>query len=169
MQSVLAPTSSAQESLDDDTYAKKIVGCLQTSEGCRDAERWRQMPVRLATNVNKEEADVVNGVQRSEGDVTVPILSLGFMPTRGWKSSLRNPAGVRMIRREFTEAYDEKRTFVDERAKKRRTGPSDAHESVRQTAEMISGILHPQLVIACLGDTRTHHSLWQTRRTCLRR
>ncbi|CAG8534380.1 1342_t:CDS:10 [Acaulospora morrowiae] len=42
-----------------------------------------------------------SGVHNGEGDGTVPLLSLGYMCTKGWKNPLYNPAGIKVITREF--------------------------------------------------------------------
>ncbi|CAG8725284.1 3101_t:CDS:2, partial [Racocetra persica] len=45
--------------------------------------------------------NIKSGVHNGEGDGTVPLLSLGFMCTKGWKNPLYNPAGIKVITREF--------------------------------------------------------------------
>lgn len=34
-----------------------------------------------------------------DGDITVPIISLGLMPQAGWRSKRLNPAGIRVVGR----------------------------------------------------------------------
>lgn len=40
------------------------------------------------------------GYHRSEGDGTVPLISLGYMCTHGWRGSL-NPAAARVVTRDY--------------------------------------------------------------------
>lgn len=111
---MLAPANISQNTLDDDAKAGELVRCLQTNSACGyKGHKWRHMPVRLATDVNHEEAQVANGVQRTEGDVTVPILSLGFMPTRGWNTKLRNPSNITLVSREFTQDFKRSDEDID--------------------------------------------------------
>ncbi|CAG8436445.1 3837_t:CDS:10 [Diversispora eburnea] len=42
-----------------------------------------------------------SGVHNGEGDGTVPLLSLGFMCSKGWNNPLYNPAKIKVITREF--------------------------------------------------------------------
>ncbi|KAJ9099878.1 hypothetical protein QFC21_003883 [Naganishia friedmannii] len=44
---------------------------------------------------------VRRGVKFGEGDGTVPLLSLGAMCVRGWKDQKWNPAGIKVITKEF--------------------------------------------------------------------
>ncbi|CAB4430161.1 unnamed protein product [Rhizophagus irregularis] len=44
---------------------------------------------------------IKSGVHNGEGDGTVPLLSLGYMCVKGWKNPLYNPAGIKVITREF--------------------------------------------------------------------
>jgi len=37
----------------------------------------------------------------SRRDGTVPLISLGYMCDKGWKDSLYNPAGIKVITREY--------------------------------------------------------------------
>ena len=47
-----------------------------------------------------------NGVVRSDGDGTVPLLSLGFMAVEGWRRAVHNPHGVRITAREYEHAQE---------------------------------------------------------------
>lgn len=43
-----------------------------------------------------------SGIQMSDGDATVPLISLGGMCRGGWRPGGRlNPAGVRTVTREY--------------------------------------------------------------------
>ncbi|KAI8911916.1 Lecithin:cholesterol acyltransferase-domain-containing protein [Powellomyces hirtus] len=46
------------------------------------------------------DTQTVNGVQMSDGDGTVPLLSLSYMCTHGWKKKRYNPGGISVIVRE---------------------------------------------------------------------
>jgi phospholipid:diacylglycerol acyltransferase len=38
---------------------------------------------------------------QDDGDITVPLISLGLMGARGWRSKRLNPAGMRIVSREY--------------------------------------------------------------------
>ncbi|RIA92644.1 Lecithin:cholesterol acyltransferase-domain-containing protein [Glomus cerebriforme] len=56
----------------------------------------------IDSSVNSEkDPRIKSGVHNGEGDGTVPLISLGYMCTEGWKNPLYNPAGIKIITREF--------------------------------------------------------------------
>ena len=42
-----------------------------------------------------------SGVRFSDGDGTVPLVSLGLMPRKGWKTRRLNPGGIRIVTHEL--------------------------------------------------------------------
>ncbi|KAJ3028270.1 hypothetical protein HDV00_010534 [Rhizophlyctis rosea] len=59
----------------------------------------------LGINVGFDDAqrNVSYGVQTTDGDVTIPLISLGYMCTRGWKHRRYNPSLVPCVTREYTQ------------------------------------------------------------------
>ncbi|KAF5843873.1 Lecithin:cholesterol acyltransferase-domain-containing protein, partial [Dunaliella salina] len=56
----------------------------------------------INTEVHDPERGLDSGIQMQEdGDVTVPLTSLGLMCHRGWRSKRLNPAGMRIVSREY--------------------------------------------------------------------
>ncbi|GFR45803.1 hypothetical protein Agub_g7259, partial [Astrephomene gubernaculifera] len=56
----------------------------------------------IMRDVSHPESDLDVGVQLSDGDGTVPLLSLGLMCRGGWRPGSRlNPGGMRVVTREF--------------------------------------------------------------------
>lgn len=41
------------------------------------------------------------GVQKTDGDGTVPLISLGLLCRKGWRGKKLNPAGLRVVSREY--------------------------------------------------------------------
>ncbi len=59
------------------------------------------IPHILNTTVNLEAARISHGVSLTNGDATVPLISLGFMSVKGWKHPRFNPSNVTTITREY--------------------------------------------------------------------
>ncbi|CAI2164474.1 14450_t:CDS:10 [Funneliformis geosporum] len=56
----------------------------------------------IDSSMNSEtDPKIKSGVHNGEGDGTVPLLSLGYMCTKGWENPLYNPARIKIITREF--------------------------------------------------------------------
>ncbi|KAI8808048.1 Lecithin:cholesterol acyltransferase-domain-containing protein [Cladochytrium replicatum] len=53
--------------------------------------------------------DVENGVALTDGDGTVPLISLGYMCTEGWRRRRYNPSGVPVVTREYRDIRPENR------------------------------------------------------------
>lgn len=47
---------------------------------------------------------IENGILSSDGDLTVPLISLGAMCVKGWRGSKLNPSGIRIVVREKNHA-----------------------------------------------------------------
>ncbi|KAI5310309.1 hypothetical protein KEM55_008687 [Ascosphaera atra] len=52
--------------------------------------------IAIDTALNSEDGLIDHGVVMNEGDGTVNLLSLGYMPVKGWKMKRYNPAGVKV-------------------------------------------------------------------------
>lgn len=52
-------------------------------------------------NVNNPEANIQGGIQFSDGDGTVPLVSLGYMCEGGWRKERYNPSHMNITTREY--------------------------------------------------------------------
>mmetsp|Transcript_14287 Transcript_14287/g.33921 ORF Transcript_14287/g.33921 Transcript_14287/m.33921 type:complete len:815 (-) Transcript_14287:815-3259(-) len=59
-----------------------------------------RVPYLIDRSVNKG-ASIVNGCRLTDGDGTIPLVSLGYMCARGWRNRLYNPSGSRIVSREY--------------------------------------------------------------------
>jgi phospholipid:diacylglycerol acyltransferase len=59
------------------------------------------LPYSMDVLYSKFEEGIVAGVRHTNGDGTVPLLSLGYMCVNGWKNNFYNPSGTQIITREF--------------------------------------------------------------------
>eukprot|EP00823_Brevimastigomonas_motovehiculus_P005539 TRINITY_DN4115_c0_g1_i1.p1 TRINITY_DN4115_c0_g1~~TRINITY_DN4115_c0_g1_i1.p1 ORF type:complete len:753 (-),score=112.51 TRINITY_DN4115_c0_g1_i1:81-2339(-) len=62
-----------------------------------------EIPFDLDTRVTIPDEYIRNGIRAGVGDGTVQLLSLGFMPARGWKEKRFNPGDVQIVLREFVD------------------------------------------------------------------
>ncbi|KAJ1621720.1 Lecithin:cholesterol acyltransferase-domain-containing protein [Pavlovales sp. CCMP2436] len=69
----------------------------QRKDSSRAASR---VPYLIDRSVNKG-ASIVNGCRLTDGDGTIPLVSLGYMCARGWRNRLYNPSGSRIVSREY--------------------------------------------------------------------
>ncbi|KAI9202260.1 Lecithin:cholesterol acyltransferase-domain-containing protein [Polychytrium aggregatum] len=82
-----------QRSLKDDALAQ----CLaHTPKDCNSS-------YVLDYTVNDRELSIENGFQLSDGDSTVPLISLGYMCADGWKRKRYNPRNIKVITREHLD------------------------------------------------------------------
>lgn len=63
-----------------------------------------KLKIVIDSSVNEEEGD--HGVIVGEGDGTVPLLSSGYMCSKGWKMKRYNPAGIPIKTVEFAHEPD---------------------------------------------------------------
>jgi phospholipid:diacylglycerol acyltransferase len=73
------------------------VGHNDTDASCQE------FPYSIDTSIHDPELNISKGVQQSDGDGTVPLLSLGFMCRRAWKSALFNPSMMQVVTREYAD------------------------------------------------------------------
>ncbi|ELR23917.1 Lecithin:cholesterol acyltransferase [Acanthamoeba castellanii str. Neff] len=100
-------------------------------------EEEHDVPFRINNEVNDPENDLVSGVQDSQGDGTVPLMSLGYMCVEGWKREdyPYNPAGIKVLTREYP--HQPSSVFSDIRG-----GPATAdHVDIMGNYEMTIDIL----------------------------
>jgi len=55
----------------------------------------------ISNRVSSPNASTFAGVVLNDGDGTVPLVSLGYMCVEGWQDRSRNPAGVRIVTKEY--------------------------------------------------------------------
>ncbi|KAI8810457.1 Lecithin:cholesterol/phospholipid:diacylglycerol acyltransferase, partial [Cladochytrium replicatum] len=84
-----------------------------------------------------------NGMQHTDGDLTVPIMSSGFMCARGWRMRRYNPAGVGVVTREIE----------DRRSSGDRGGPGAAdHTDVLGNYALVEDVLRVVSGVGGLED-----------------
>jgi len=59
------------------------------------------IPITINTKISNMDKKLSFGVQLTEGDGTVPLISLGYMCVRGWKDPKFNPSNMKIITREY--------------------------------------------------------------------
>ena len=75
-------------------------------------------------------------MQMADGDGTVPLLSLGLMCHKGWRSRALNPANLRVVTREFR--HQPVSVYRDVRG-----GPSTGdHVDILGNTALLSDLLH---------------------------
>ena len=82
-------------------------------------------------------------MQTSDGDGTVPLLSLGLMCYKGWRSAALNPGGMAVVSREYRHLPVALYRDV-------RGGPATAdHVDILGNAALLADVLH-----IAAGETR---------------
>lgn len=64
-----------------------------SGEYCIDPNATPKMLIDKSVTVHANNISVKSGVVSTEGDATVPLISLGYMCVEGWKKKRFNPAG----------------------------------------------------------------------------
>eukprot|EP00457_Paulinella_chromatophora_P002733 gb/GEZN01002738.1/.p1 GENE.gb/GEZN01002738.1/~~gb/GEZN01002738.1/.p1 ORF type:complete len:679 (-),score=69.29 gb/GEZN01002738.1/:229-2265(-) len=62
-----------------------------------------RVPFLIDRNANDAAANLSRGVYNSDGDGTVPLVSLGYMCARGWRGKQSNPGRSRLLTREYLD------------------------------------------------------------------
>lgn len=92
---------------------------------------------QILTALHSPSRNISNGVLLTEGDATVPLVSLGYMCAKGWKLPQLNPGGVRPVLREFQHNPQPSHVFD------LRGGISSAdHVDIMGNNELIASLLH---------------------------
>lgn len=90
-------------------YYKKHCGQNATAGG-NDQEcsaTLEDPPIILDTSVKDEDNNITYGVRLTSGDVSVPLVSLGYMCVDGWKGRSRlNPSGMEVVTREYRHEFE---------------------------------------------------------------
>ncbi|KAI5452560.1 phospholipid:diacylglycerol acyltransferase [Naganishia albida] len=84
-----------------DELIEKANGSLITCRTPLDMPSARRHWIDTEITVQGSVPEVKKGVKFGEGDGTVPLLSLGAMCVRGWKDPKWNPAGIKVVTKEF--------------------------------------------------------------------
>ena len=70
----------------------------------RDYNSSFKYPFRVNLDYSSKEFNVLNGIRLTEGDNSVPLLSLGFMCAKGWRNNPRlNPYNISTIIKEYKD------------------------------------------------------------------
>lgn len=59
------------------------------------------LPYLMDTTVNDPVNNIKFGTRFTDGDVSVPVVSLGYMCVDGWKNKALNPSGIDVVTREY--------------------------------------------------------------------
>lgn len=60
-----------------------------------------ELPYLLDASINEPESHIHFGVKSSDGDVSVPLVSLGYMCVDRWKTKKLNPSNIQITTREY--------------------------------------------------------------------
>lgn len=63
-------------------------------------------PLVMDTSVEDAEQDISYGVKFTDGDGSVPLLSLGYLCVDGWKRKELNPSGATVVTREYLHSQE---------------------------------------------------------------
>lgn len=88
----------------------------------------------LNTSYHHSAARIRSGVKLTDGDGTVPLVSLGYMCIDGWKQRRWNPAGLSVITREYRD--------LNESLAILRSATSVDHVDIMGNSEMITDVLY---------------------------
>ena len=93
-----ADARGARAECDDDAGAR----AARRADAGADSTPADQVPYLIDRSAN-DGGSLVKGVRLTDGDGTVPLLSLGYMCARGWRGDgrLYNPSGSRVVTREY--------------------------------------------------------------------
>ncbi|KAF9117839.1 hypothetical protein BGX30_005023 [Mortierella sp. GBA39] len=96
-----------------------------------------QVPnIYIDTSVHDDKLGISYGVHQGDGDGTVPLMSTGYMCVDGWSKKLYNPAGVKVITREFT--HQSSLSPVDIRGGKRTADHVDILGNYQVTKDLLA-------------------------------
>ncbi|KAJ3121824.1 hypothetical protein HK098_003338 [Nowakowskiella sp. JEL0407] len=111
-----------EEKLDDEV----VVEAVDSSDS-----KWTHA---IDSSIVSTEMDIENGVQMTDGDTTVPLLSLGYMCNGGWREKRYNPSMVPVLTREYKNIPPSMPSL--------RGGPSTSdHVDIMGNSEMLEDLL----------------------------
>lgn len=94
------------------------------------------LPFIMDGNVENLDQNIKYGVRMTDGDASVPLLSLGYMCVQGWQSSDLNPSGLQVVTREYMHRQE---FLVDDPM---RSGPKSAdHVDILGNVDMTEDFL----------------------------
>lgn len=89
---------------------------------------------QLNTSFHHATAHIGSGVKLTDGDGTVPLVSLGYMCIDGWRSKRWNPSGLPVITREYRD--------LNESLPMLRSATSVDHVDIMGNSDMITDLLY---------------------------
>ncbi|KAG0329919.1 hypothetical protein BGZ99_010030 [Dissophora globulifera] len=92
--------------------------------------------IYIDTSVHDDKLGISYGIHQGDGDGTVPLLSTGYMCVEGWKKNLYNPAGIKVVTREFTHQISA--SPVDIRGGKRTADHVDILGNYQVTKDLLA-------------------------------
>lgn len=105
-----------------------------------DPLKCEDLPFELDTSITDATIGASKGVRQTDGDITVPLISLGFMCQKGWKSRILNPHGVRTVTVEFP--HNPPSTFLEHgQALLRERAAATDHVDIMGNHQLISDIM----------------------------
>ncbi|KAG0077225.1 hypothetical protein BGZ90_007505 [Linnemannia elongata] len=99
-------------------------------------ETGRVPNIYIDTTVHDDKLGISYGVHQGDGDGTVPLMSTGYMCVDGWSKKLYNPAGLKVITREFT--HQSSLSPVDIRGGKRTADHVDILGNYQVTKDLLA-------------------------------
>jgi phospholipid:diacylglycerol acyltransferase len=75
--------------------------CVDFYRNSAQSDTADEIPYVIDDTIEDVHSNIRNGVRLADGDGTVPLVSLGYMCARGWKTRERNPAGMQVVTREY--------------------------------------------------------------------
>lgn len=64
------------------------------------------LPFVMDGSVEDNDQNIKYGVRTTDGDASVPLLSLGYMCVEGWKERALNPSGIAIVTREYPHSQE---------------------------------------------------------------
>ena len=89
---------------------------------------------QLNTSFHHAAAHIGSGVKLTDGDGTVPLVSLGYMCIDGWRSKRWNPSGLPVITREYRD--------LNESLPMLRSATSVDHVDIMGNSDMIADLIY---------------------------
>ena len=88
-------------------YVYRARSAEETSKFTKESVDPRELVLPMSIDVQEEDKrnGLYKGIHHSDGDATVPLLSLSYMCTHAWRNFTHlNPSGIKVIAREFKHA-----------------------------------------------------------------
>ncbi|KAL6754080.1 Lecithin:cholesterol acyltransferase-domain-containing protein [Haematococcus lacustris] len=85
----------------DDSSSRSSGGKSDNRSASEKADLLGHFDFHINTDLDEADTRLDSGIQMQEGDMTVPLISLGIMGYKGWRSKRLNPGGMRVVAREY--------------------------------------------------------------------